>query len=174
MLRPVISIEFIQNKQKWQSRIFRFENGYGASVQSHRGNYGYEDGLWELAVVKFLSADAHDFDIVYNTTITDNVLGWLTYSDAMREVYNIAHLPRYVSVPDDTSCVWELNDGVSTKRTYGEEEPCQSVISMNSASTPDTPSVSPATVTTTSSSNVIRAIVSYMKNISKKIRTTNL
>ena len=164
--QPVLSIEFIENRQKWQSHIFRFENGYGASVQSHKGNYGYKSDLWELAVIIFLSDDPHDFDLVYNTSITDDVLGWLTYSKAMTIVYKIAHLPQYVPVEGDRNCIWELDEktGISTKRTYGEEL-CQSVTTMTSSNTSDTPLSSPDTVTKMSLSNVVNAIVSYTKKI---------
>lgn len=33
--------------------VFRFENNYGASVVKHLGSYGYDEDLWELAVVRF-------------------------------------------------------------------------------------------------------------------------
>ena len=50
--------------------IFRFDNGYGASVISHGYSYGTE-----LAVIKFNSEDNDDWDIVYDTPVTDNVIG---------------------------------------------------------------------------------------------------
>ena len=33
--------------------VFRFENNYGASVVKHLGSYGYDQDLWELAVIRF-------------------------------------------------------------------------------------------------------------------------
>lgn len=33
--------------------VFRFENNYGASVVKHLGSYGYDEDLWELAVIRF-------------------------------------------------------------------------------------------------------------------------
>lgn len=33
--------------------LFRFPNGFGASVVQSIGSYGHEDGLWELAVLKW-------------------------------------------------------------------------------------------------------------------------
>ncbi len=30
-------------------KIYKFENGYGASVIRHRGSYGFEEGKWEIA-----------------------------------------------------------------------------------------------------------------------------
>jgi len=33
-------------------RVYRFSNGWGASVVRHSFSYGHERGLWELAVLK--------------------------------------------------------------------------------------------------------------------------
>jgi hypothetical protein len=52
-------------------KVYKFPNGYGASVVKHKGSYGYAQGLWELAV---LDADG---DICYSTEITSDVLGHL-------------------------------------------------------------------------------------------------
>ena len=52
-------------------KIYRFPNGYGASVIRHLGSYGYEKGLWELVVLD----GAGDLD--YSTPITEDVLGGL-------------------------------------------------------------------------------------------------
>lgn len=58
--------------------IHKFENGFGASVVQHEFSYGSEDGLSELAVIKF---DGDDWDIDYSTEITDDVIGYLTEED---------------------------------------------------------------------------------------------
>ena len=55
-------------------KIYKFSNGYGASVVNNSHSYGGEEGLWELAVLK---GDA----INYDTPITDDVLGWLSDQD---------------------------------------------------------------------------------------------
>jgi len=52
-------------------RIYKFDNGFGASVVKHNISYGGKKGLWELAV---LDADG---DLCYSTDITDDVLGHL-------------------------------------------------------------------------------------------------
>lgn len=52
-------------------RVYKFPNGYGASVIQHKGSYGYSKGLWELAVL-----DEYE-KICYHTEITDNVIGYL-------------------------------------------------------------------------------------------------
>lgn len=55
-------------------KIYRFENGYGASVVRHTYSYGYPN-MWELAVL-----DEND-DLCYDTEITSDVIGWLDWTD---------------------------------------------------------------------------------------------
>ena len=57
--------------------VFRFNNGFGASVVKHRGSYGHEDDKWELAVIKFNPEIDGDWSLTYETDITDDVIGWL-------------------------------------------------------------------------------------------------
>lgn len=52
--------------------IFRFENGYGASVINHSGSYGVE-----LAVLRFTGEGTDDWELCYTTPITDDVIGWI-------------------------------------------------------------------------------------------------
>ena len=53
-------------------RIYKFKNGYGASVVMHNGSYGGNKGLWELAVLN------EEGDLCYHTPITQDVIGYLT------------------------------------------------------------------------------------------------
>lgn len=64
-------------------RIYRFPNGYGASVIRFEvargvGSYGVDQGKWELAVIKFGGESLDDFNLVYDTPISDDVLGYLS------------------------------------------------------------------------------------------------
>ena len=61
-----------------------FENGYGVSVVRYKGSYtpngGYSsytsnDKEWEVAVIY---GNEKDWELCYNTHITDDVLGHLT------------------------------------------------------------------------------------------------
>lgn len=63
--------------------LHRFDNGYGASVVSHDFSYGGNDGLSELAVIRWRGKN--DFDLTYETPITDDVIGWLD-DDAVEEL----------------------------------------------------------------------------------------
>ena len=54
-------------------RIYKFDNGYGASVIND--GYGRESGLCEIAV---LDSDGH---LTYSTPITSGVLGWQTQEE---------------------------------------------------------------------------------------------
>jgi hypothetical protein len=53
----------------------QFDNGYGASVVKHEFSYGGKDGLYELAVL-----DTNG-DLTYETSITDDVIGYLRPED---------------------------------------------------------------------------------------------
>lgn len=58
-------------------KIYRFKNGYGASVIRTPMSYGGTSRLWELAVIKFQSANILDYRLCYTTPITDDVIGYL-------------------------------------------------------------------------------------------------
>jgi hypothetical protein len=70
-----------------------FGNGYGASVIRNASELGYSyggrEGLWELAV---LSDNNGRWEITHDTTITDDVLGWLTEEDVINTLKKIAKM----------------------------------------------------------------------------------
>ena len=67
--------------------LFKFENGYGASVVKHDFSYGGKKGLWELAVIKIESVDK--WQLCYTTEITNDVLGWLSNEDVIETLNKI-------------------------------------------------------------------------------------
>jgi hypothetical protein len=54
-------------------KVYKFDNGYEASVVCNFGTYGAKDGLFEVAVMK-------DGYIVYDTPVTNDVVGWLDFA----------------------------------------------------------------------------------------------
>ena len=60
-------------------RLYRFENGYGASLVRHSSSYGGSKGLWEIAVIQWI--DQYEFGfplyLCYSTPITKDVIGYL-------------------------------------------------------------------------------------------------
>jgi hypothetical protein len=73
-------------------RIYRFHNGYGASVVRHENSYGGREGLFELAVL-----DSND-EICYNTTVTNNVIGWLSMQEVDNILDDISKLPNHTLI----------------------------------------------------------------------------
>lgn len=70
------------------SRIF-FDNGYGASVVRGQHTYGGSQGLYELAVIKGTEEAS---EICYETSITDDILGYLTEADVTEALKQIQEL----------------------------------------------------------------------------------
>lgn len=70
-----------------------FPNGYGASVIKKKDiSYGWLYDLWELAVLRFYNDGT--FDLVYDTPITNDVLGFLTDNEVESVLNNIFNLKR--------------------------------------------------------------------------------
>lgn len=74
--------------------IFRFKNGYGASVIKSNYSYGSEDDLWEVAVLEFMSEDEDDddYNLTYDTDITNDVLGFLDDDEVLEVLRDINEL----------------------------------------------------------------------------------
>jgi hypothetical protein len=77
---------------------FRFDNDYGASVicnlnvMGQLNSYGSECGRFELAVLDF-SGDSRG-KITYDTPITGDVLGYLSFADVAETLERIRQLTR--------------------------------------------------------------------------------
>jgi len=69
------------------------DNGYGVSVVRFTsvfgGSYGAEEGLYELAVLKGVE---DEWQICYDTPITDDVIGHLSESDVEKLLNEVAAL----------------------------------------------------------------------------------
>ncbi len=55
--------------------VFRFPNGFGASVVRGPYTHGGRDGMWELGVVEW---SGEKFELTYDTDIADDVVGYLS------------------------------------------------------------------------------------------------
>lgn len=78
-------------------KIYRFPNGYGASVVQVElfglfDSYTDDDDDWELAVLKFDSPDSDEYELDYDTPITDDVLGYLSMDDVENTLAEIEDL----------------------------------------------------------------------------------
>lgn len=67
-------------------QVVDFPNGYSASIISHRGSYGGDKGLFEIAIM-------YGREIVYDTPLTHDVLGNLDFQDVVDTLKKIQNLP---------------------------------------------------------------------------------
>lgn len=67
--------------------VFRFKNGYGASVIKNKYSYGNEDNLWELAVIEFTSRGT--WHLCHN-----DVAGYLSNRQVRALLKRIKRLPK--------------------------------------------------------------------------------
>jgi hypothetical protein len=56
-------------------QVFKFDNGYGASVVCNAMSYGSSEGLFEVAVLD------KNGNIAYDTPITPDVVGYCSFAD---------------------------------------------------------------------------------------------
>ena len=66
-----------------------FDNGYGVSVVSFPGSYGFRDGLYESAVLK---GTEEDWEICYDSVITDDVLGYQSEEEVEVLLHDVENL----------------------------------------------------------------------------------
>ena len=67
-------------------KIYKFDNGFGASVVSHSGSYGGTDGLFEIAILD------KNGEITYDTPISSDVIGWLDFGGVAEILEKIKNL----------------------------------------------------------------------------------
>lgn len=71
--------------------IVKFPSNYGASIIRNKWSYGGNEGLLELAVVIF-DENSMNYDLVYDTSITNDVLGHLTEEEVLETLKEIEKL----------------------------------------------------------------------------------
>lgn len=72
-------------------KLYHFPNNYGAYVVRHRYSYGFDKGLWELAVIKFESDN--DWSLCYSAPLTFDILGDQTEEQITELLNQIEQLP---------------------------------------------------------------------------------
>lgn len=80
--------DFLQNTEYLNNgvrHIYKFDNGYGASVIKHDYSYGGRDGLWEIAVLE-------NDELCYTTPITEDVIGHLSWENVENYLQKIKEL----------------------------------------------------------------------------------
>ena len=68
-------------------KFVEFDNGYTASVVSNDMSYGGDRGLFEIAIL-------YNSDIVYDTDLTNDVIGFLDFDGVIQTLDSIRKLPR--------------------------------------------------------------------------------
>ena len=76
----------MQSERNSYFKIYAFNNGYGASVVCNQNSYGGDNGLFELAVLD------NNGDICYDTPITSDVIGYMTFDHVTRVLKSIESL----------------------------------------------------------------------------------
>ena len=82
-----VKVGWENNQKNKYIRVIEFENGYSASIVSHDLSYGGKQGLFEIAVL-------HDGEIVYDTPLTQDTVGWLDFADVAAILVEIEKLPQ--------------------------------------------------------------------------------
>ena len=80
---------------KSYQKVYRFDNGYGASVVWNPMSYGNRDGLFEIGVL-----DAAG-NLVYDTPVTSDVVGFLDFAGVAETLEQIKNLPTFDKVSLD-------------------------------------------------------------------------
>ena len=76
-------------------RLYRFENGYGASVVNNFASRGTE-----MAVIKW---NGNDFRLVYDTPITGDVINWMDETEVEEALERISSLTADGQEPSQTT-----------------------------------------------------------------------
>lgn len=79
----------VDRKAMGEQHVYRFANGYGASVIRGPYTYGGPEGLYELGVIVF---DGDNWELTYETPLTSDVVGHLDVPGLAATLVRIAAL----------------------------------------------------------------------------------
>ena len=68
-------------------KFVEFDNGYSASIVSNDMSYGSDRGLFEIAIL-------YKSNIVYDTGLTNDVIGFLDFQEVADTLKKIEQLPQ--------------------------------------------------------------------------------
>ena len=68
-------------------KFVEFSNGYAASIVSNDMSYGSDRGLFEIAIL-------YNNNIVYDTGLTEDVIGFLDFQEVADTLKQIEQLPK--------------------------------------------------------------------------------
>jgi hypothetical protein len=74
---------------KGMQLLFRFDNNYGVSLVSNSFSYGNKQEKFEIAIIKFNSEDGDNFELTYDTHITNDVLGYQSKEDVISVIEKV-------------------------------------------------------------------------------------
>ena len=101
-------------------KLYKFANGYGASVVKGEHTYGGDEGLWELAVLKFKTDG--DYVLEYSTPITEDVEGHLT-DDAVEVLLDrIEALPPTMIINEHNDRIHKDINGIDNADLHKEDK----------------------------------------------------
>jgi hypothetical protein len=96
-------------------KLYRFPNGAGASVVRGEYTYGGDEGLWELAVIRF-EGEGDNYVLIYprGACPEGDVVGWLTDEQVDEKLVQIANLTKSQISEGDTG-----SEATTFKETHG-------------------------------------------------------
>ena len=78
-------LQYMKRFRNGLNARYKFPNGYEASIVCHDGSYGGKNNLFEIAI---MIGD----NIIYDTPITQDVLGHLTWDEVEENLWRIKDL----------------------------------------------------------------------------------
>jgi hypothetical protein len=82
----IVDDKFARHEKRAYHRTLQFANGYGVSIVWSDFSYGNEKGLFEIAVLR-------DNKIVYDTPVTQDVIGRCDFGDVVETIARVSALP---------------------------------------------------------------------------------
>lgn len=92
--RKYLIKEQTRDELRGKQYVFRFKNGYGASVVKGCGTYGSSQDLWELGVLRF-NNDGISYSLDYSTKIINDVIGYQTDKQIRKLLWRIKWLRKH-------------------------------------------------------------------------------